>query len=390
MSEEAAARPTAEVLTRAEVERYGRHLVMPEVGSVGQERLKAASALIVGAGGLGSPAALYLAAAGVGRLGLVDFDSVEATNLQRQILFGSPDVDRRKVEVARERLATINPHVEVEAIDARLDRSNALDLVGDYGVVIDGSDNFPTRYLVNDACVLVGRPNVFGSVLRFEGQVSVFGMADGPCYRCLFPEPPRPGVVPSCAEAGVLGVLPGIIGSLQALEAIKLLLGFGDPLVGRFLVFDGAALRFREIALHKSPNCPVCSTEPSQTGLVEYEDACPEPVSTTDTAVPFDIAPAELRRWLDEERDFHLVDVRTHREIRIASLDGATVIPLSELPGGLDELDRETTIVVYCHHGPRSRHAVAFLRHRGFARARNLAGGIDAWSREIDSSIPIY
>jgi len=379
-------------LTPEELRRYGRHMVMPEVGREGQERLKEASVLLVGAGGLGSPAALYLAAAGVGCLGLVEFDRVEVTNLQRQILYGESDIGRPKLESASSRLAEINPHVEIRAIDERFDASNAIDLVSEFDIVVDGSDNFPTRYLVNDACVLAGRPNVFGSVLRFEGQVSVFAAPGGPCYRCLFPEPPPAGSVPSCAEGGVFGVLPGIIGSLQAHEAIKLVLGIGEALVGRFLVFDGLELQFREVALDKDPECPICSPDPVQQGLVTYDDVCtPEPEEETMTEVlPFDVAVDEVQAWREAGRDFVLLDVRTVMEFGIASIDGATLVPLNELQERLEEFDREAEIVVMCHHGPRSSNAVAFMRHRGFGRARNLAGGIDAWSRQVDSAVPRY
>ncbi len=372
-----------------EIRRYGRHLTMPEIGIEGQERLKEARVLVVGAGGLGSPLGLYLAAAGVGTLGLVDFDRVEETNLQRQVLYGQSDLGRSKIEAAVERLADVNPHVELVPYPRRLDSSNALEIVADYDVVVDGSDNFPTRYLVNDACVLAGKPNVYGSIFRFEGQVSVFWGARGPCYRCLFPEPPPPGLVPSCAEGGVLGVLPGVIGSLQANEAIKLAIGIGEPLVGRLLLFDALKLEFRELALPKSPDCPACSARPTLTGLIDYERFCGHPPAAATTHA-FDVTPAELETALAGARPPRLVDVRTPLEHRICRLEGSSLVPLQELPRRLDELDPADEIVVYCHHGNRSARAVEYLRRQGFERARNLAGGIDAWSLSVDPSVPRY
>ena len=389
-------------LDAAERRRYGRHLVIPEVGEEGQRRLKAAKVLLVGAGGLGSPLALYLAAAGVGRLGVVEFDRVDESNLQRQVLFGHPDVGRPKLEAARERLTAINPHVEVVPHAERLSASNALDLIRGYDVVADGSDNFATRYLVNDACVMLGKPDVWGAIMRFEGQLSVFWAERGPCYRCLFPEPPPPGVVPSCAEAGVLGVLPGIVGCLQANEVLKLLLGVGEPLVGRLVVFDALGMRFRELALRKSPDCPVCSARPTQHGLVEYEELCgigaaapPFGESTDGTAgeepmEPLEIEVGEVARWKEEGRDFDVLDVRQPEEHAAAHIAGATLIPLRELPQRLGELDAARPLVVHCHHGMRSLQAVHLLRSRGFAQARSMAGGIDAWSREVDPSVPRY
>ena len=390
-------------LTSAEIRRYGRHLVIPEVGREGQERLKAARVLVVGAGGLGSPAALYLAAAGIGTLGLVDFDRVDESNLQRQILYGQEDVGRPKLETAVERLGEINPLISLVRHDDRLTSDNALDIVADYDIVVDGSDNFPTRYLVNDACVLAGKPDVYGAIHRFEGQVAVFWGAEGPCYRCLFPEPPPPGLVPSCAEAGVLGVLPGIIGSLQANEAIKLALGVGESLVGRLLVFDALGVEMRQLGLDKSDDCPVCGPRPTLTELIDYERFCglgdsrgrdseaAEPGGEeTEMEVEFDISAEELDEWRRSGREHRLVDVRTDQEIAIAKIEGAEHIPLAELPQRLDELDPEADLVVHCHHGPRSIQAVSFLRRKGFSRARNLAGGIDAWSAEIDPTVPQY
>jgi adenylyltransferase/sulfurtransferase len=390
-------------LSPAEVRRYGRHLVIPEVGEEGQRRLKAGRVLLVGAGGLGSPLALYLAAAGVGHLGLVDFDRVDESNLQRQVLFAASDVGRSKVEAARERLRDINPHVEVAPHEVRLSTDNALELLAGYDVVADGSDNFATRYLVNDACVLLGKPDVWGAVQRFEGQLAVFWAARGPCYRCLFPEPPPPGVVPSCAEAGVLGVLPGIVGALQANEVLKLLLATGEPLVGRFLTFDALGLRFRELTLAKNPDCPLCSAQPSQHGLVEYAELCGEGGSTTanqEAGVEqasggedwerLEIGVEELRRWQEEGRDLQLVDVRQPVEHAIASLPTAVLIPLRELPRRVRELDPERPVVVHCHLGPRSISATQWLRAQGFARVLSLRGGIDAWSREVDPAVPRY
>ena len=401
--------PPAGRLTPPELRRYSRHLVLPEVGIEGQEKLKAARVLIVGAGGLGSPLGLYLAAAGIGTLGLVDFDEIDETNLQRQVLYGQSDVGRAKLEVAIERLTEINPFIRINAHPARLDSGNAMEIVGDYDVVVDGSDNFPTRYLVNDACVLAGKPNVYGSIYRFEGQVSVFWGANGPCYRCLFPEPPPPGLVPSCAEGGVLGVLPGIIGSLQANEAIKLVLGKGDSITGRLLVFDALGTEFRELRLKKDPDCPVCSDSPSVTSLIDYEAFCgvtagepadassamamampmaPAPAAATEVA--FDVTVQELEGLLAAEEGPVLLDVRTPREHEHCRIEGARLVPLQELPGRLEEIEGARDLVVYCHHGPRSTQAVRFLRGSGFPRARNLAGGIDAWSLYVDPSVPRY
>ncbi|HVS03514.1 MAG TPA: molybdopterin-synthase adenylyltransferase MoeB [Thermoanaerobaculia bacterium] len=378
-------------LTVAELRRYGRHLVIPEVGPDGQRRLKGASVLLVGAGGLGSPLALYLAAAGVGRLGMVEFDQVDESNLQRQVLYGSADVGTPKLAAATARLAEVNPHVEVVPHAVRLTAANALELLAPYDVVADGSDNFAARYLVNDACALLGKPDVFGAVHRFEGQLSVFWAAEGPCYRCLFPEPPPPGLIPSCAEAGVLGVLPGIIGALQANEVIKLALGVGRPLVGRLLLFDALGTTFRELALRKDPDCPVCAPG-ARPELVDYEELCgsaPAPAGGDDGEAPWEIAPEELARWRGEGRDLQLLDVREPFEQAICSLQGARRVPLRQLPQRLAELDRQRPLVAYCHHGIRSARAVELLRREGF-QAINLAGGIDAWSRQVDPSLPRY
>jgi adenylyltransferase/sulfurtransferase len=380
-----------------ELRRYARHLSLPEVGEAGQRRLKAARVLLVGTGGLGSPLGLYLAAAGVGTLGLVDADRVDESNLQRQVLFGQGDLGRPKVEAAAERLRDVNPNVRLELHPLRLDSTNALERVRAYDVVVDGSDNFPTRYLVNDACVLAGKPDVYGSIFRFEGQAAVFWGAEGPCYRCLFPEPPPPGLVPSCAEGGVLGVLPGIVGAIQANETIKLILGVGETLVGRLLLFDALEMRFRELKLKKSPECPVCSAEPTLTELIDYDQFCAGPVADraaagTETATESstEIGPAELARWLEEGRELTLLDVRNPHEWEICRLPGARLIPLPELPGRLGELDRDRLVVAYCHVGARSAYAVELLRRAGFPRAVNLAGGVDAWSREIDKRMKRY
>jgi adenylyltransferase/sulfurtransferase len=382
-------------LTPDELRRYARHLIMPEVGREGQERLKAARILLVGAGGLGSPAGLYLAAAGVGTLGLVDFDTVDESNLQRQVLYGHSDVGRPKLEAATERLADVNPHIELVRHPQRLDSSNALGIFADYDLVVDGSDNFPTRYLVNDACVLAGKPNVYGSIFRFEGQVSVFWGERGPCYRCLFPEPPPPGSVPSCAEGGVLGVLPGIIGSLQANEAIKLALGAGDPLVGRLVLFDALRLKFRELKLAKRPSCPVCSESPSLTELIDYDEFCgaaaEEPESVAGPGFDHeDLSAAELKELLDRGDDILVLDVRTPVEHAIGAIEGSRLIPIQEIMQRLGELDREADIVAYCHTGVRSRQVLDFLKREGFSKVRHLAGGIDSWSLHVDPLIPRY
>jgi molybdopterin/thiamine biosynthesis adenylyltransferase/rhodanese-related sulfurtransferase len=373
-----------------EIRRYSRHLIMPEVGMEGQRRLKAARVLMIGGGGLGSPIGLYLAAAGVGTLGLVEFDTVDESNLHRQVLYGRSDVGRPKIEAALARLAEVNPLIRLVPHNTRLDSGNALKLFADYDIVVDGTDNFPTRYLVNDACVLTGKPNVYGSIFRFEGQVSIFWGQKGPCYRCLFPEPPPPGLVPSCAEGGVLGVLPGIIGSLQANEVIKLIIGAGEPLIGRLLLFDALRMRFRELKLKKDSNCPICSEHPTQTELIDYEQFCgiaPEPPSPD---ADFDIQVQELAQWQKEGRDFTILDVRNPEEYEIAHIEGAKLIPLHELRDRVNELDTAVPLAVLCHHGPRSTQAVHFLRQIGFARARNIAGGIERWSTQIDPEVPRY
>jgi molybdopterin/thiamine biosynthesis adenylyltransferase/rhodanese-related sulfurtransferase len=377
-------------LSQAELLRYGRHLILPEVALEGQKRLKASSVLVVGAGGLGSPLALYLTAAGVGRLGLVDFDRVDESNLQRQILYGSSVVGQSKLASARERLRDLNPHVRVEAHETRLSRANAFEILEPYDVVADGTDNFPTRYLVNDACALLGKPNVYGSIFRFEGQVSVFDARRGPCYRCLYPEPPPPGLVPSCAEGGVLGVLPGVIGVLQGIETVKLLLGIGEPLIGRLLLFDALAMSFREMALRKDPACPLCGEKASIRELVDYEQFCGIVAEQDGAGDAWEIAPRELQALKDQGADVVLLDVREPHEHAIASITGARLVPLATLPARLSELDSARPIVLHCHHGQRSRMALELLRRSGFTKLKNLRGGIDAWSREVDPTVPRY
>ena len=378
-------------LTKDEILRYSRHLIMPEVGMDGQLKLKQARVLCIGAGGLGAPLALYLAAAGVGTLGIVDFDVVDFTNLQRQVIHDTNDVGRLKLDSARDTIADINPNVEVIAHETRLTSENALDIFKDYDIVADGTDNFPTRYLVNDACVLLGKPNVYASIFRFEGQASVFYAKEGPCYRCLYPEPPPPGLVPSCAEGGVLGVLPGIMGSLQALETIKMILGKGRPLIGRLLLFDALNLKFRELKLHKNPDCPVCGKHPTITELIDYEQFCgirgEEHVEPT--TVP-EISPVEVKKWMDEQKPFVLVDVREPHEFQICRIPGSTLIPLGDVPKRMNELNSADEIVVHCRSGVRSAKAVELLMKSGFRKIHNLKGGVLAWSDQVDPSVPKY
>jgi molybdopterin/thiamine biosynthesis adenylyltransferase/rhodanese-related sulfurtransferase len=377
-------------LSREEVRRYGRHLIMPEVGLEGQKKLKASSVLLVGAGGLGSPMALYLAAAGVGRIGVVDFDVVDQSNLQRQILHGTADVGRPKLRSAAERIHSINPYVKVEPHEVQLTSANALEILKDYDVVADGTDNFPTRYLVNDACVLLHKPNVYGSIFRFDGQVSVFDADRGPCYRCLYSEPPPPGLVPSCAEGGVLGVLPGIIGTIQALETVKLLLGIGDSLIGRLLLFDALKLEFKELKLRKNPKCPICGTNPTIHELIDYEAFCGiTPALSGNGHGEFDITVEELKRRLDQKSDIYILDVREPHEYEIANL-GGHLIPLNDLARRVNELDSSREIVVHCATGIRSAKAVRFLTDMGFKKVKNLVGGIDAWAEKIDPTLLRY
>ncbi len=372
-----------------ELRRYARHLVLPEIGTTGQEKLKGSSVLIVGAGGLGSPVALYLAAAGVGRLGIADFDAVDETNLQRQILHSTHDIGRPKVESARERLLAINPHIKVDALHTTLSSSNAMELIPGYDMVVDGTDNFPVRYLVNDACVLLKKPHVYGSIFRFEGQASVFDAERGPCYRCLYPAPPPPGLVQNCADAGVVGVLPGIIGSIQANEALKLLLGIGESLTGRLLVFDALTMEFRAMKITKDPACPACGEFPTITQLIDYEEFCGISSPTKHQEESGTMTVDELKARLDSGDSPFLLDVREPYEQQIASI-GGMLIPLGMLAQRLDELEKEDEIVVYCHHGIRSAHAVSFLRRSGFKNVKNLSGGIDEWAREIDGKVARY
>ena len=390
-----AAPPTAPPLSQDEIKRYSRHLIMPEVGMEGQQRLKASSVLCVGAGGLGSPAAMYLAAAGVGRIGIVDFDVVDFSNLQRQLLHSTPDVGRSKLASAKDRLHALNPHVQIDTYETSLSSENALKLFAPYDVILDGTDNFPTRYLVNDACVLSGKPNAYGSIFRFEGQASVFGVKDGPCYRCLYPEPPPPGLVPSCAEGGVLGVLPGIIGVIQATESIKLMLGIGEPLIGRFLIYDALKMKFRELKLRKDPECPVCGTHPTVTKLIDYEQFCgirPEPQAQTTGATmdEWETTPVDVKRRMDAGEDLLILDVREPNEYQINRIEGSTLIPLGELPRRYQELDRNREIIAQCKMGGRSAKAVDFLRSVGFTKVKNLRGGILEWIDTVDPSQPKY
>jgi molybdopterin/thiamine biosynthesis adenylyltransferase/rhodanese-related sulfurtransferase len=378
-------------LSKEEVLRYSRHLIMPEVGMDGQLKLKQAKVLLIGAGGLGAPLGLYLAAAGVGRLGLVDFDVVDFTNLQRQVTFSTADVGRSKLDAAHERLAGLNPEIHIDTYETRLSSENALDVLREYDIIVDGTDNFPTRYLVNDACVLLGKPNVYGSIFRFEGQATVFNYPGGPCYRCLYPEPPPPGLVPSCAEGGVLGVLPGIVGALQAMETIKLILGKGDILSGRLLLFDALAMRFRELKLRKNPDCPACGMNRTITKLIDYEEFCGirgQEASALQAEVP-EITPRALQARLDRGHDLFILDVREPHEYQICNLHGY-LIPLGELPRRVHELDSSREIVAHCRSGKRSAEAVEFLRKAGFRKIWNLKGGILAWSDEVDPSVPKY
>jgi adenylyltransferase/sulfurtransferase len=386
-------------LSHEEVQRYSRHLIMPEVGVAGQRRLKAASVLCVGAGGLGSPAALYLAAAGVGRIGIVDFDVVDSSNLQRQIIHGTPDVGKAKLQSAKARLEALNPEVTIEPHETRLSSSNALELFAGYDVILDGTDNFPTRYLVNDACVLLRKPNAYGSIFRFEGQASVFAHEGGPCYRCLYPEPPPPGLVPSCAEGGVLGVLPGIIGTIQATETIKLILGVGSPLVGRLLLYDALDMRFRELKLRRDPACPVCGDRPTVQSLMDYEQFCGvAPAGSRGASA--DVLPperetsvTELKAALDRGAPIFVLDVREPQEYQICRIPGSTLIPLGDLPQRLAELPAGPAapeIVVHCKSGVRSARAVRLLADRGFDRAKNLKGGILAWIDQVDGTLARY
>ncbi|MGH7544187.1 MAG: molybdopterin-synthase adenylyltransferase MoeB [Gemmatimonadota bacterium] len=379
-------------LSNEEIRRYSRHLIMPEVTLEGQRRLKGASVLLIGAGGLGSPLALYVAAAGVGRIGIVDFDVVDESNLQRQVLHGQRSVGRPKLESARERLEDVNPHVVIETHETRLTSENALDLVAGYDLVADGTDNFPTRYLVNDACVLTGRPNVYASIFRFEGQASVFSAPGGPCYRCLYPEPPPPGLVPSCAEGGVLGILPGLLGTIQATEVIKLILGAGEPLIGRLLLVDALGMSFRTLQLRRDPACPVCGDRPTITQLIDYEEFCG--IGPAEEAVPAvaveEISVGEVAAALERGEDVAILDVREPHEWQICHIEGAELLPLSELPARVHELDSSRTYYVHCKTGVRSARAIEFLQEAGFTRLKNVRGGIKAWAEEVEPSMPTY
>jgi len=379
----------ATTLSNDEILRYSRHLIMPEVGMGGQQKLKAARVLCVGAGGLGSPLTLYLAAAGVGTLGLVDFDVVDFTNLQRQIIHTTDDVGRPKLDSAADKLTSVNPFIHIRKFETKLTSANALDILREFDMVADGTDNFPTRYLVNDACVLAGKPNVYASIFRFEGQASIFATEHGPCYRCLYPEPPPPGLVPSCAEGGVLGILPGLLGVIQATEVIKLILGSGDPLIGRLLLVDALGMRFRELRLRKNRECPVCGVNPTIRELIDYNQFCgirgeEAPLTT----VP-EIRPEELKAQLDADHDVFILDVREPHEYQICNL-GGHLIPLGELPARMNELDSSREIVAHCRSGVRSAKAVTQLRQAGFSKVRNLAGGILAWSDKVDPTVPKY
>jgi len=385
--------PELPMLSNEEIARYSRHVIIPEVGMEGQRKLKAASVLMIGTGGLGAPLGMYLAAAGVGRLGLVDFDVVDMSNLQRQIIHGTKDVGRPKIASARDRIEDINPHVEIETHEVRLTSANAMSLFVNYDVIVDGTDNFPTRYLVNDACVLTGKPNVYGSIFRFEGQASVFWAERGPCYRCLYPEPPPPGLVPSCAEGGVLGVLPGIIGAIQANETIKIILGAPDIMVNRLLLFDAWRMRFRELKLRKNPDCPVCGNNPTIKELIDYEEFCgvrQEPQAGTGNQME-EISVTELKQRLDKGDDIQIIDVREPHEYQIGQIPNSRLIPLGQVVSRMNEIDAERETVLHCKMGGRSAKAIEALQRAGFpGRLVNLKGGITAWSNEVDPSVPKY
>ncbi len=381
-------------LTNDEIMRYSRHLILPEVGMEGQRRLKGAKVLMVGTGGLGAPLGLYLAAAGIGKIGIVDFDVVDVTNLQRQVIHGTKDVGRPKIDSAADRMLDINPALEIEKFETALSSENALEILKDYDVVVDGTDNFPTRYLVNDACVLLGKPNAYGSIFRFEGQATVFHHDGGPCYRCLYPEPPPPGLVPSCAEGGVLGILPAVIGSIQATETVKLILGKGTTLSGRLMLYDALHMKFRELKLRRNPECPVCGDNPTVKELIDYQQFCGIPQQAAaeqaeQGRLP-EMTPAQLKAKLDAAEDIFVLDVREPHEFDIASIPGTTLIPLGQLPHRVDELDSTADIVIHCKSGMRSGKAQRILKEMGFSRVTNLTGGILRWSDEVDPSVPKY
>jgi adenylyltransferase/sulfurtransferase len=380
-------------LNHEEILRYSRHLLIPDVGLEGQRKLKNASVLLIGTGGLGSPAALYLAAAGVGCIGLVDYDVVDASNLQRQVIHGTDRIGQLKVESARDRMLDLNPHIQVDVYNEPFTSENAMRIARPYDILVDGTDNFPTRYLTNDVCVLLGKPNVYGSIFRFEGQVSVFDAKSGPCYRCLFPEPPPPGLVPSCAEGGVLGVLPGTIGTLQATEAIKLILGIGTPLIGRLLLYDALDMTFQSVKLRKNPNCKVCGPNPEVTELIDYEAFCGVPGHDHDqgsAGMGWDIEPQDLAERLNKGEHIRLIDVREPVELEVSKLPGAELIPLGELAANLSKLDSAQEIVLFCRSGSRSARALQLLTSAGFRKVKNLRGGINAWAREVDPEMPVY
>ena len=385
--------PEEVTLSKEEILRYSRHLIMPEVGMEGQLKLKKASVLLVGAGGLGAPLGMYLAAAGIGRIGLVDFDVVDFTNLQRQVIHGTKDVGRKKLDSAFETMSDINPFVQLDRHETALTSENAMEIFRDYDIIVDGTDNFPTRYLVNDACVLMGKPNVYGSIFRFEGQATVFAYPGGPCYRCLYPEPPPPGLVPSCAEGGVLGILPGIIGLVQATETVKLILGIGQTLVGRLMLYDALGMKFREMKLRRDPECPVCGDNPTVKALIDYVEFCGVPHAegpAEAVVVASDIDPVEVKAKQDRGDKFTLLDVREPHEFQICRIPGSILIPLGELPKRYAELDKNGELVVHCKMGGRSAKAVDFLKQNGFKQARNMTGGILAWSDKVDPRVPKY
>lgn len=378
-------------LSNDEIQRYSRHLIMPEVGMEGQLKLKAAKVLLIGTGGLGAPLGMYLAAAGIGRIGLVDFDVVDHSNLQRQIIHGTKDVGRKKLDSAADTMLDINPFIKIDRHEVAITSENAFDIMQDYDIVVDGTDNFPTRYLVNDACVLLGKPNVYGSIFRFEGQATVFATKDGPCYRCLYPEPPPPGLVPSCAEGGVLGILPGLIGVVQATETVKLILGTGEPLIGRLVLYDALGMKFRELKLRKSPDCPVCGPNRTITKLIDYQEFCGIPATPAVTEAPAgEITPVEVKQKIDRGDNFTLIDVREPHEFQIGRIPTSKLIPLGELPKRLSELNQDAEIVAHCKSGMRSAKAVDLLKQSGFKNVRNMKGGILAWSDTVDPSVPKY
>jgi len=384
--------PATVELSHEEIRRYSRHLIMPEVGLAGQKRLKAASVLLIGTGGLGSPLALYLAAAGIGRIGLVDYDVVDPTNLHRQVIHGTASVGQLKVESAKARMLDVNPDIEVITYNEPFTSANALRIAQDYDVIVDGTDNFPTRYLTNDVCVLLGKPNVYGSIFRFEGQASVFYAKEGPCYRCLFPEPPPPGLVPSCAEGGVLGILPGTIGTIQATETIKLILGLGQPLIGRLLLYDALSMNVEEVTLRKNPKCAICGPNPTVTELIDYEQFCGVPGHDRqeETTSSWDITPTQLAERLKAGNHLKIIDVREPYEWEISHIEGAQLIPLGTLAARMNELDSADEIVLQCRTGVRSLKALELLYTAGFRKLKNLKGGINAWAREVDPRLPIY